>query len=106
MCEWIEYKGKKYPFIYNYYAISRLQGSKNSANNAEIFESMVYYAIEAGCEEMDIPFTVTKGGVEKEFTLKDAAFLIGKLTPDYINGLLAKFTIKEDPNDTKKKEIV
>jgi len=103
MVEWIEYKGQKFPFVYNYYAMSNSIGRKDKIDDEKLLDHLVFYSIEAGCEEMDKPFTIKKGDKEVDLTVKDAGFIIGKVTPDYINGLILKFRGKEEDEDGKKK---
>lgn len=100
MVEYVEYKGKKYPFVYDYYAISMLQGKVDEVKENELFSYLVYYSLESGCNEMDVPFTITKAGKEVDFTVKDATFLIGKVGVDKIIEIKKKF---EDEVEAKKK---
>jgi hypothetical protein len=104
MVEFIEFKGKKFPFIYNYYALSRLRSHGENLDETLYPEYFVFYCIEAGCFEMDIPFTIKKGDEEVEFTPKDAAFLIGKVGLDYIFKLKDKFENAAKEGEKKMKE--
>ncbi len=90
MVEWIEYKGQKFPFVYNYYAMSNSIGRKDKIDEEKLLDHLVFYAIEAGCEEMDKPFTIKKGGEERELTVKDVGFMIGKLGPNVFNDFIVK----------------
>ena len=104
MVEYVEYKGQRYPFVYDYYAMSRMQGIKDEVKENELFDYLVYYSIESGCNLVDQPFTIKKGDKECEFTPKDAAFLIGSVGVEKIISMRDQFIDDEAAGDVDDKK--
>lgn len=105
MIKYIEYKGKKLPFKFSYYALSRFQADTNLSINSLSepknlihFETLMYYALEAGHKLEGLEFTITKEDVAWMFDENE-----NLLTIALKNAFPKQTSKKEDTTDTKKK---
>lgn len=124
MITYIEYKGQKLPFIYNYYAESRLLideqenylNKGKELNRFHQIELTFFYGLEMGHEEKNIPFVLTRKDEEgkditKPFTKRDATFLVASIGFEKALEILQMFdspedeegTVAEDSKEVKKK---
>jgi len=111
MIKTLEYKGQEIPMLYNYYCTSRLKLHADNIkrtedrvlSDVETIETMLYYAIEAGCEFLDKPFKIKKKDALVDITKKDVAFILGHIGAERISELLESFMGEVDEEEDKKK---
>ena len=105
MVEFIKYRGQEFPFVYNYYVISRLKKVSKEISEEEMFEHMLYYGIEAGCWEKDIEMNIEKGGKVRPLTPKDCAFIIADIGIEKVNELIKSAIGGDNSNQEDKKKL-